>query len=242
MTGRIKWTVSLVLLWFMMTGTAYGQDEGIYRQSVQQILQRMEASGQGESRVETGIVFPTVEAASAFADYFYEEGYGGAEQLRLGVVSYSDRPSYYEIVVLTSNPQLAASQQRLVEGRIRTLSDSIKMTTKDDFQRAEMAYDWIYQNMEYDYSLKNISLYQALETGKTICSGYAGIFQAICNDLNLECEILYGDNHAWNKVRLNGEWRYVDITWDKGQGEHNWRFVTEETWNLTHPCREEGRI
>ena len=206
MTRQIRRIASLILLWSWVAGAVYGQEEGSYRQMAQQIIRHMEQSGEGVSRVETGITFASSEAAREFADYFYEAGYWGNERLRLGMVSYSDRPSYYELVVLTSNPRLAANQHRLVEAEVRKLSDTIKAGAENDFKRAETAYDWIYQNMEYDYSLENTNLYRALETGKTICYGYAGLFRAICKDMALECEVVYGDNHAWNRVLLNGDY------------------------------------
>lgn len=240
MTKRIRLFAILAILWTWMAGTAYGQDQEFYRQMARQIIQRME---QGEEElVETGITFTSAEEARDFAEYFYETGYWGDEPLKLAMMDYSDCPSYYELLVMASNPRLAASQHRMVEETIRSVSEEIRAVSEDDLVRAERAYDWIYQNMEYDDSLKSNNLYQALQTGKTICFGYAGLFQALCRDMALECDIIYGDNHAWNRIRLDGEWRYVDITWDKGMGAHKWRFVTEETWNLTHPCREEGRI
>lgn len=241
MTRGIRWMTVLVMLCSFLSGAAYGQDEGGYGQMAQQIIKQMEQSGLEGDRVETGISFSSSEAARDFAKYFYEVGYWGNEELKLGIVDYSDRPSYYELLVFSPNPGAAASQHRMVEEEVRKLSETIRTSSEDDLKRAETAYDWIYQNMEYDYSLKSNNLYQALQTGKTICFGYAGLFHAICSNMALECEIVYGDNHAWNRVRLDGEWRYVDITWDKGMGEHKWRFVTEEVWNLTHPCREEGK-
>lgn len=34
--------------------------------------------------------------------------------------------------------------------------------------------------------------------------------------LGIECEVISSDqrNHDWNRVKLNGEWYMVDVTWD----------------------------
>jgi hypothetical protein len=52
--------------------------------------------------------------------------------------------------------------------------------------------------------------------------------------------MLYGSNHVWNRVKVDGHWRYVDITWDKNLEEHRWRLVSEDEWKSTHPLGKEG--
>lgn len=74
-----------------------------------------------------------------------------------------------------------------------------------------------------------------LRSHKAICEGYAVLFQELCKQNNIRCEIVigcasnntskiermrnrknFGTNHAWDKVMLNGTWYYVDATWAAG--------------------------
>jgi hypothetical protein len=54
---------------------------------------------------------------------------------------------------------------------------------------------------------------------KAVCAGYAKAFQYITNRLGIECEYVRGrcksgEWHAWNIIKLEGDYYYVDATWD----------------------------
>lgn len=52
------------------------------------------------------------------------------------------------------------------------------------------------------------------------CWGYASTFQLLMDMLDIECITVYGlprssgAEHAWNMIRLDGEWYCVDAAWD----------------------------
>lgn len=68
----------------------------------------------------------------------------------------------------------------------------------------------------------NENPYGALIGGKGICRGYTSTFQLLMDMAGIECISVSGhsDNgeeygeHAWNQVRLDGDWYIVDVTWD----------------------------
>jgi len=55
---------------------------------------------------------------------------------------------------------------------------------------------------------------------KGICLGYTSTFQLFMDLLGIECITVHGtaysktEEHAWNMVKLEGEWYCVDVTWD----------------------------
>lgn len=54
---------------------------------------------------------------------------------------------------------------------------------------------------------------------KTVCAGFADIIQRICADFNIEADFVaandrQGGGHAWNRVKLDGKYYFVDLTWD----------------------------
>ncbi len=55
---------------------------------------------------------------------------------------------------------------------------------------------------------------------KGICLGYTSTFQLFMDLPGIECLTIFGpaysktQEHAWNMVRLDGEWYCVDVTWD----------------------------
>ncbi|MCM1496869.1 MAG: transglutaminase-like domain-containing protein [Clostridium sp.] len=57
----------------------------------------------------------------------------------------------------------------------------------------------------------------ALVKQKGVCLAYAGAFQLLSKALGVESIVVTGtlngkQNHAWNKVRIDGEWYVVDVT------------------------------
>ena len=51
-----------------------------------------------------------------------------------------------------------------------------------------------------------------------VCEGYAKTLQYVLNELGIENIYMTGradgGAHAWNGVKVNGEWLYIDATWD----------------------------
>lgn len=51
-----------------------------------------------------------------------------------------------------------------------------------------------------------------------VCQGYAVTFYVMMTELGIPCTIVggtaNGGGHAWNAVKLDGYWYFVDVTWD----------------------------
>ncbi|QTD37060.1 transglutaminase [Polaribacter batillariae] len=77
------------------------------------------------------------------------------------------------------------------------------------------------------------------KTKQGVCEEYAQSFKKICDLLGLEAEVIKGytrnspneigrpvntTNHAWNAVKLNGEWLLLDATWAAGY-EYNGKWI-----------------
>ena len=63
----------------------------------------------------------------------------------------------------------------------------------------------------------SFTAYGALMNGKCVCSGYAAAFKLLAESAGLESIVVTGilDGglaHAWNKVKLDGDWQIVDAT------------------------------
>ena len=100
-----------------------------------------------------------------------------------------------------------------------------------EYDRVKAIHDWIVVNVQYDYaglqggtlSRTAYSADGALSYKLAVCQGYAEAFHLLCAKAGVQSYIMYGeagnardgwDTHAWNVVRINGEWYQVDCTWD----------------------------
>jgi len=63
------------------------------------------------------------------------------------------------------------------------------------------------------------SIYGVFVNEKAVCAGYAVAFQYLMNRLGIECTYVIGPTnsggwHAWNLIKLEGDYYYVDVTFD----------------------------
>lgn len=75
-------------------------------------------------------------------------------------------------------------------------------------------HNFRYVDSEFNDSF---TAYGALINGRCVCAGYAGAFKILADAAGLECVVVTGTlegnlSHAWNKVRIDGEWEILDVT------------------------------
>ena len=136
-----------------------------------------------------------------------------------------------------------------------TLDKFIKYIQKkskklSEVEKSWLIYKWISTNIEYDFAGVNDKNYDITEEvtfnrGKSICSGYANLFKKFGDNLDLIVEIIGGyskgfnyeitdkfeesESHAWNAVKINGDWYFIETTWGAGYGEDHKKFVKRFT-------------
>lgn len=57
------------------------------------------------------------------------------------------------------------------------------------------------------------SIYGALVNKKAVCAGYAKAMQYVLNVCGIECTYVNSDTHAWNLVKLEGDYYHLDAAW-----------------------------
>ena len=119
-----------------------------------------------------------------------------------------------------------------------------------EVEKSWLIYKFISTNIEYDFSGVNDKNYDISEEatfnrGKTICSGYSNLFKKIGENLDLIVEIIGGyskgfnfeitdkfeesESHAWNAVKINEDWYFIETTWGAGYSEDHKNFIKRFT-------------
>jgi len=85
-----------------------------------------------------------------------------------------------------------------------------------DAEKFLFLHDYLVTHCEYDLTYSRYSAYDALVVGSAVCQGYALAFNDLCTQSGISAAVITSQDldHAWNLVAVNGEYCYVDCTWD----------------------------
>ena len=97
-----------------------------------------------------------------------------------------------------------------------------KLKKDSDFESVKAAYDYIINQVDYDYNYNNYLDYEGFRDGVMVCSGYSMALFHLLVDMNIPVRMVSGycaeeetvTGHAWNVVKIDEKWYNVDATWD----------------------------
>jgi len=127
-------------------------------------------------------------------------------------------------------------------------------------EKARALFSWITHNISYDTDAffqekqSNESPGDVLRNRVALCGGFATLFTTLAKHAGLESVVVYGHsqgygvqpggsadvNHAWNAVKIDGQWKLLDTTWGAGYiDKDSKRFVRHfnEHYFLTDPTQ-----
>ena len=101
----------------------------------------------------------------------------------------------------------------------------ILKTGNDQIENLKIVHDYLIETIEYDSTTgRNVyNIYGSLIDKKSVCEGYARTYKSILDEIGIECVIVCGngrnslgetESHAWNYVKIDGNWYAIDVTWD----------------------------
>ncbi len=143
-------------------------------------------------------------------------------------------------------------EKAFYNGLAACLNSALEYSTP--YEQEKAVHDYIVLNCAYDMRVVNgetISVFDdvfyaegVFKNGVAVCDGYSKAFQLCMDILGIECIRVtgYGNGggHAWNAVKLDGEWYMVDVTWDDpvpdtpGRVLYNYFNVTDAQMKRDH--------
>lgn len=91
--------------------------------------------------------------------------------------------------------------------------------TASEYDKVKYTYEYLINNTEYVLeSQENQNICSVMIFHQSVCLGYAKSMQYLLNELGVPCTVVEGfasngDPHAWNLVRINQAYYFVDVTW-----------------------------
>ncbi|HMG68793.1 MAG TPA: transglutaminase domain-containing protein, partial [Chitinophagaceae bacterium] len=144
------------------------------------------------------------------------------------------------------------------------LAQKLTSPYKTDIEKVRAIFSWIAQHISYGHDqntstsrhsrnhntneegesvdtttalipLNELVAEDVLKKRIAFCYGYSRLFQCLCDDAGIPCEVINGyargdskrigtnfrTNHSWNAVRLDSSWYLVDVTWASGYFTYN---------------------
>ena len=99
------------------------------------------------------------------------------------------------------------------------------MPDGSDYEKELYLHDTLIDRVKYNIdTFEEQNAYHALVHNEAVCAGYAYAFQYLLMRAGIESYYVVGEagedengdpiGHAWNLVKIDGSWYYVDPTWD----------------------------
>lgn len=112
---------------------------------------------------------------------------------------------------------------------LQAIGDEIiaQMPDGSDYDKVKYIYEYIIHNTQYNTAAleddelgwQNQSIRTVFIDKSSICNGYASAFNFLCRKAGIESIYVAGDisasenSHAWNLVKIDGQYYTVDTTW-----------------------------
>lgn len=104
-------------------------------------------------------------------------------------------------------------------------------------------------------AFKSALITQTMSSRKAVCHGYSALVEYLCTQSGLEAKIVVGNlkadpsqigempnvlNHAWNVIKIDGKWQFIDATLAAGfisNKTNAFKFYFNESYFFTNPER-----
>lgn len=116
------------------------------------------------------------------------------------------------------------------------IANNIKDSTSDE-EKIKIIHDYIINTTKYNsnITMENIDINNpqnkatgVLFEGYSVCSGYSDAFAIFMHKLNIDNYKINSSTHIWNMVKVNGEWKHIDLTWDDPITSNNTNIITHD--------------
>ena len=129
-----------------------------------------------------------------------------------------------------------SSAARDPDNNLKPLVTALLKGENDPFLRIKLIHDWIDDTVTYDVTMATKAtitgqdIASVLSSRKAVCSGYARLFEKMAELAGFEVKTVTGytkglggefafnfrNSHAWNMVRVEERWYFIDTTFDAG--------------------------
>ena len=158
-------------------------------------------------------------------------------------IFYSDGYAYDQYIFaehvqkITYSPNYTLSREQ-IEDRTSLIEQYVVSFMKElpqnatEYDKVKYVYEMVILNTEYNLEAPdNQNICSVFLGRESVCLGYAKAVQYLLQEVGVEAtvvtgSVITGEAHAWNLVKVNGQYYYLDATWgdasymmDSGAGD-----------------------
>ena len=108
--------------------------------------------------------------------------------------------------------------------------------SRSDLEKCLFVHDYLAAHAEYDNSLSLRDAHTFLTQNTGVCQGYTLTYSLLLQRLGVLTDAALSDDmdHVWNRVRIDGKWYNVDVTWDDpvgafaGAAQHDFFLLSDD--------------
>ncbi|SOB90771.1 uncharacterized protein DUF5050 [Ureibacillus xyleni] len=151
-------------------------------------------------------------------NYGFKDDYfrGILSKWQYGTYGYENNVTITVNLTYLTTPQ----QEAFIQSEVERIVDSIIKPSMSVVEKVKAINDYVVLNTTYsfDSSTTPHAAYAILNEGKGVCQAYALLTLRLLQEAGIEAKYVTGESrgegHAWNLVKIDGQWYHLDTTWN----------------------------
>lgn len=159
-----------------------------------------------------------IEAVTAYVlldhpEIFYMDGYTYEKYMFAGNIQKIDYTPNYTMTA----EEIAQAEEQIAQYVDNCIKDVPQNAT--EYEKVKYVYEYVILNTEYQLEApENQNICSVFIYRQSVCLGYAKAVQYLLQKLDVNTTVITGtvfsgEGHAWNMVKIGGQYYYVDATW-----------------------------
>ncbi|APF27362.1 transglutaminase-like superfamily protein [Clostridium sporogenes] len=121
------------------------------------------------------------------------------------------------------------NREKAVQAKVKEIIGKVIKPGMKDYEKELALHDYLVNNAKYDVRIDKGSMPKESNTAYGVlinklgaCVGYSDAMKRLLDAVNIESKIIVGSviteeiwsGHAWNLVKIGGQYHHLDVTWD----------------------------
>lgn len=197
-----------------------------------------------------GIHYFGMEPPMKQMEEMYKEWMNRHDQISATLLNYyyfTERLDDGYFIHIENDFTMSSTDLNLVKNKMDEMYSQLKIDSLSDYEKVKALYKFVMDRMTYvsnDMKSQHSPM-GFIFHGEGVCQAYAISLHMLLERAGIESRYIIGEinkeiepnpllnGHAWNMVKLDGNWYHLDPTWDDGEEEWMYFLVPDDYMEMT---------